>query len=371
MPTNSNRERCVVSILHGVSCKKPWWNDFPHRITQWLDARDVDHRVLYRTPRDNRKRESSDLTLSAEDLVNPRWVARHLLPLVNRYRHVIVHTHCWPAHTSLWVLKHFARPTCTWLMTDHLAFPATSANTQRWKRMIRRVLRRAGYFPDEFVAVSDYSRSRIERLFGSRGARTIYNGVSLPTISDVPTPGVVPTRALFAGRLIQEKGVRPLLQALKLARDQGLPLTLDVLGDGEEIRWANRFIREHTLQERVRLRGFVRDMVEWYMQSHLMLIPSLWDEPFGLVSVEAQSCYLPCIYSGGGGLVETHIEGVTGIQLRNPENPEEIVEAVRTLQADPVRYHEMRLAAHQNAQRFGIERMVEGYCALYEEVFGG
>lgn len=309
-----------------------------------------------------------EMRISVEDLTSPWWVWRNLRPLVNRYRQVIIHTHCWPAHTAVWVLKWFARARITWVMTDHFVFPAHAGNTQRWKGMIRRVLRRGGYYPDYFIAVSDFSRRELEKLFGSRRVTTIYNGIRLP---DCPVPVPLrrmPVRGVFVGRLIPEKGARVAVEAVRLAREQGVEWSLDVVGGGEELDFLTDYIKQHDLADRVWLRGATRTPDIYYQQADFAVIPSLCNESFGLVSVEAQAHYLPCIYSNRGGLPETQVDGKTGIMLESV-TAENVLAAVRRLQSDPAAFERMRLRARQNAERFSMEKMVREMLGLYEQLF--
>lgn len=178
----------------------------------------------------------------------------------------------------------------------------------------------------------------------------------------------MPVRGVFVGRLIPEKGARVAVEAVRLAREQGVEWSLDVVGGGEELDFLTDYIKQHDLADRVWLRGATRTPDIYYQQADFAVIPSLCNESFGLVSVEAQAHYLPCIYSNRGGLPETQVDGKTGIMLESV-TAENVLAAVRRLQSDPAAFERMRLRARQNAERFSMEKMVREMLGLYEQLF--
>jgi glycosyltransferase involved in cell wall biosynthesis len=177
---------------------------------------------------------------------------------------------------------------------------------------------------------------------------------------DIPA---IPRKALFVGRLIEEKGFWPLLRAFIILRQRNVDVSLTLVGPGplEEIQ---AFIDANQLTERVHLAGFQRDPGRFYAAADFVIVPSLWLEALGMVSVEARMYGLPVIYSRRGGLPRTQVDGLTGLSLAEV-TPEHIADRVVALVSDPQRYTEMCRRALDGLDEFSIERMVEAYVRDY------
>ena len=106
---------------------------------------------------------------------------------------------------------------------------------------------------------------------------------------------------LYVGQLIRGKGVQLLLQAMSRLKT---PRTLDIVGTGnmeEELRALSKSLG---LEERVRFRGFQPDSLEWMRRAACVVVPSFWQEPYGLVAAEAVALGRPVVAFAIGGLPE-------------------------------------------------------------------
>lgn len=97
----------------------------------------------------------------------------------------------------------------------------------------------------------------------------------------------------------------------------------------------------------VRFQTRVADMREIYRQTRLLLAPSLWEEGFGMVAIEAQSCRIPVIASARGGLVESVGDG--GLLIKDYRNVERWLEAIRRVLGDQTTYATLSEQAYQHA----------------------
>jgi len=111
---------------------------------------------------------------------------------------------------------------------------------------------------------------------------------------------------VFLGRLVSDKGASLLIDALHrlCAGTEGPRLTL--VGDGPELAALRAQVRRLGLQEQVRFAGRQdgEALVQLLNQHRLLAVPSLWQEPFGLVALEALACGCVPVVAHSGGLPE-------------------------------------------------------------------
>ncbi|MDW7992018.1 MAG: glycosyltransferase family 4 protein [Anaerolineae bacterium] len=203
--------------------------------------------------------------------------------------------------------------------------------------------------------VGSETAARVWRAKGYRGPLAIIPQFGVDPQLFVPSPRSHVREEFvvgFAGRLVQEKGVDLLLEALR-----GLPdARLEILGSGP-LRAA---LEEHAaamgLTGRVAFLGTLpsTQIVEFYHRLDVLVLPSRsrpnWTEQFGRVLVEAMACSVPVVGSTCGEI--PHVIGDAGLLF--PEGDAEALrEALRQLQADP--------ALRLELGRRGRERVLARY----------
>lgn len=120
-------------------------------------------------------------------------------------------------------------------------------------------------------------------------------------------PGVPRTKQLiFVGRLVSDKGADLLLEAMHLLKVGGHKPSLSVFGEGPERRSLEAQVRRLGIESQVTFGGVVRgeDLVRELNSHRVMIIPSRYNEPFGVVALEAIACGCVVVGSAGGGLPE-------------------------------------------------------------------
>ncbi|MFY1110078.1 MAG: glycosyltransferase family 4 protein [Methanosarcinaceae archaeon] len=108
------------------------------------------------------------------------------------------------------------------------------------------------------------------------------------------------------------------------------------------------------------------DPETFYSKTKILLVPSLWPEPFGRVCVEAAFCGIPSIASKIGGLPEAVGEG--GILIDNFKDPEQWVKAINLLENDEA-YREYSEKARIHSQRFTVENTLGQFKSLLRNTF--
>jgi glycosyltransferase involved in cell wall biosynthesis len=204
---------------------------------------------------------------------------------------------------------------CTW---GHLVDGCGSRRPHKIRQNLQRAhqeLETLKQLKIPVIANSDHVRGQlIKNGLSPEQAVTLRYGIPLPKTSADPLTQATHQnqRILFVGRIVPDKGLDWLLQALKLTDRQ---IHLDIAGEG----WART--RLENLAEKLG----VTDRITWhgwcdgekldalYQQSFALIFPSLWPEPAGIVTLEAYARYRPVIASAVGGIPEHVQDGETGI----------------------------------------------------------
>jgi glycosyltransferase involved in cell wall biosynthesis len=219
---------------------------------------------------------------------------------------------------------------------------------------------------DRIVANSRWTRRRLEDD-GVPVDEVVWNGV--PVVPPRAAPAGVPTLA-FAGRLAPEKGLDVLLDAFRRVREKLPEARLVIAGDGPERDAVARRVTALGLDGHVeRLGHRTRSELDARLGSAwVQVVPSLWEEPFGLVAAEAMMRGVAVVASDAGGLVEIVEDGRTGRLVRRGERGE-LAEALIGILSDRERAERMGRAGRERAlAHFSEARYVDRFVAIYEEL---
>jgi phosphatidyl-myo-inositol dimannoside synthase len=232
------------------------------------------------------------------------------------------------------------------------------------------------------VAISDFTAGQV-----ARWANPVPISV-VPCFVDeqvfVPATdrsGIRRSEVLICGRMSgteRYKGHETLFRSLRRAeRLCGRPLSITVIGDGDDRPRLERLAFDLGIAEAVRFRGRVplTDLVEAYQKCGVFAMPSYveeragarWSgEGFGIVYAEAAACGRPVIASAEGGARETISDGETGL-LVDPRSEESVAQAIAEILGDPERADAMGEAGRRLVEerfcrdrfRRDVDRLVE------------
>src|SRR3989338_587418 len=166
---------------------------------------------------------------------------------------------------------------------------------------------------------------------------------------------------LFSGKLTKYKGVKYLIQAAK-----NIDAVIGIAGDGPERKNLENLVEELRLPN-VRFFGFIDNhkLIKLYYRADICVVPSVWDEPLGLVVLEAMATKTPVVVTRKGGIPLAVRDGVNGLFIR-PRNPKEISEKVNLLLKD----EGLRIKIGQRARKTIIERFTwEKVAHRYERIY--
>ena len=121
------------------------------------------------------------------------------------------------------------------------------------------------------------------------------------------------------------------------------------------------------LDGRVEFRAGERDALHGaYAESDLVVFPVVWEEPWGLVPLEAMAVGRPVVATGKGGSGEYLADGENCLVFAPPEDPVALAASVSRLAADPALRARLRQGGMHTAGRHGLEAFCEGVAAEVE-----
>lgn len=168
------------------------------------------------------------------------------------------------------------------------------------------------------ITVSNYIKGRVETIGADIPIETVYNGIDLERFYQAPpidrkTLGFKEDDfiVVYSGRLIKEKGIEELIDAFIQLKDYPSIKLLILGGSFYGISQSNPFLENlkkkcATIKTQIVFTGFIpyEQLPNYLKVGDVAVVPSMWEEPFGLTCVEAMAAGLPLITTNTGGIPE-------------------------------------------------------------------
>jgi glycosyltransferase involved in cell wall biosynthesis len=246
---------------------------------------------------------------------------------------------------------------------DGPAEPAVKAYLLAKRRGNRAVLDHA----DAAVFIADHLRESVGASLSLPPLTpTIYNPVSVPLDGGAEPPDE-PT-LVTASSLTREKGVGTAVRAVGTLRETYPDLRLVVLGDGP-LEGELRGLADSVAPGAVEFRGRVAPeaVYEAMAGATATVVPSLWAEPFGRVTVESQLLGTPVVGSRVGGIAEVVEDGETGL-LYPAGDADALADRLEELLADPEAARRLGAAGRAAAAAFAPASVAERHVDFYRRL---
>ena len=233
------------------------------------------------------------------------------------------------------------------------------------------------------LTCSDYIKERVSTIQACNKIRTLYNAIDIKIF--LPPKSFHVSRKqlgfseddfviVYSGRINQDKGVSELIDAmLRIKETSNIKLMIiggSFFGNTNNEDFFIRSLKEKskTLEERIVFTGFIPyEDVPYYLHlADIAVLPSMWEEPFGLTIVEALAAGLPLITTRSGGIPEI-CEGVaTIVDKENVVN--NLASAILDLYQHPEKREQMAKASIERAQQFDKETYAKNFFAALENL---
>ena len=226
---------------------------------------------------------------------------------------------------------------------------------RRWRRVFRLI-----------VANSEWLGRRL-REDGIDVSEVILNGTPIraprPPLQDPPT-------VAYAGRLVPEKGVNVLLESMARVVKRIPASRLLIAGDGPQRREVESQISRLGLQHHVTRLGYLAPvpLEERLSVAWVQAVPSIYEDPFPNIAIEAMMRSVAVIAAASGGVTEIVRDGVTGY-LIPPGDPSALAEKLISLFENRAVAEQMGAAGRTVAlAEFTEDRMVNRFLELYRKL---
>jgi glycosyltransferase involved in cell wall biosynthesis len=221
---------------------------------------------------------------------------------------------------------------------------------------------------DRIITNSHWVRRRLEAE-DVRVDDAIWNGVPVRPARPALQSDSVPTVA-FAGRFTAKKGIDVLLRAFRAVVDAVPAARLLLAGDGEQRRLLEALIGELRLGEHVTCLGHLKreEMEQRFAGAWVQVVPSTWEEPFGIVAAEAMMRGTAVIATNSGGLAEQVVEGETGFTVAPGDDAAMAAAMMRILQDRDLAERLGRAGRERALASFTEERIVGRFESVYASV---
>jgi len=170
-------------------------------------------------------------------------------------------------------------------------------------------------YVDGVIGISSYILNKL-LSFGffpnSRTNKVIYNIRTVPQ-REINTTCTNELTFGFLGTITEAKGIELLINTFKEIKDKHIKL---LIGGKGQIEYMGKIQNMVVTDPRIQLLGFVNSQ-EFYAKIDILVIPSQWEEPLGMVAVEACANNVPIIASETGGLKEIVKNNINGYTFRN------------------------------------------------------
>ena len=241
----------------------------------------------------------------------------------------------------------------------------------RWKANVRDASVRAKYI----TANSNFTREWYMDMFGhdlSKKMKTVPAGVGYKTDFNRDLSWIdnklhfkYEKMVLFTGRLTEHKGVEYLIKAARQIKAE-----IVIAGDGPEKKYLESLIQKYKLTN-VHMVGYFSSRLDtindFYLRANVYVAPSVWNEPLGLVILEAMSHKTPVVVSRKGGVTTIVKDGVNGFLIR-PRSPVLIADKVNLLLNDDKLRLKMGEKAYKMVmEKFNWKKIAAKFYRLYEK----
>jgi 1,4-alpha-glucan branching enzyme len=291
----------------------------------------------------------------------------------------VFHAHDWLVANAGIGLKHvFRKPLLATMHSTEIG--RRNGIHFDYERMIHETEAWLTYEAWRVICCSDYMVSHVKWAFGLPADKLVMvpNGVDAEAYAKIGNDDLSRFRSkfalpeekivLFVGRLVHEKGVHVLVNAVSRVLEK-VNAKFIIVGNGYMKEQLSNIVKNMGFAHKVMFTGFVDDETLKKLQkcADVSVVPSLF-EPFGIVALEAMAAKSPVVVSDTGGLSEIVEHDVTGVKVY-ADNPESLAWGITKVLTDDSYANWLRNNAYKRIQeKYDWNKIAQQTKIIYNDV---
>lgn len=291
--------------------------------------------------------------------------------VVEEFKPNIIHVH--HAYPFSWAAR-FIKSTyqIPYIISIHGSELPTAQKDKRYLALTMDALRKAR----KIIPNSYWTKEWALKIFGEeyrKRVKVIPGGVDVQKFKKIKTDDFDKKYQLkgkkivvFSGKLTVYKGVKYLIKAAKKIKAEIL-----IAGHGPERKNLEEIVKNNKITNVKFLGHFsnnTNELIKLYSRADVFVAPSIWDEPLGLVILEAMACQTPVVVTRKGGIPLMVKNGKNGLFIR-PRNTTDIVEKINYLLSNEAIRKKMGQKAREIAEKkFSWQIIAEKFIDIYKKI---
>lgn len=305
--------------------------------------------------------------------INNNSIKKQIKEVIEDFKPDIIHTNnLFEISNIVWKIakKEYDIPIIHTLRDYWMLYPIVSKEKLS-KILFQPFMKERTKYVDIVTAPSKYTLNKFIQAgyFKSSVKECVYNAVDID-IEETKT--IIEKRKkidnekirfMYVGMLSENKGIRNLLEAFSRMEDDNI--SLHIYGQGE---LENLVINSEEQDIRIKYHGQLNteELKEEWKKNDVLIVPSIWEEPFGRVVIEANQYGLPVIGTNRAGILETINNINTGITYQY-DSIEELMKAIIYFEnrENIKKYYD---SIENNIEKYSIINQIKTFTQLYENM---
>jgi glycogen(starch) synthase len=224
-------------------------------------------------------------------------------------------------------------------------------------------------------------KARLKRVLLRYGTNAT---ISKPVACDLPVPSTIvgnpyankifkqrpeiprDRELVYLGRLVSDKGIDLLIESMAELRNRGLRPRLSIIGSGSQEMILRKLTRDRDLESQIEFLGSKKPAeIARLLNAHqILVVPSRWPEPFGIVALEAIACGCVVAASQAGGLPQA--VGPCGLTFTIADQ-DELTKTLQTLLSDAELRSQLILHAEKHLRQFEPSVVAGKYLDVFNQ----
>ncbi len=305
--------------------------------------------------------------------INNNLAQIQIREVIEDFRPNVIHTNnLYGISNIIWktVKKEYNIPIVHTLRDYWMLYPIVSKEKLS-KILFQPFMRKRTKYVDVVTAPSKYTLNKFIEAgyFSESKKQCIYNAINIniketkEIIQKRNMNSKEEIRFMYVGMLIENKGIRNLLDAF--SRIENGNVSLHIYGKGELENIVKQKVKEN---DKIKYYGQlpIDKLKNEWLKNDVLIVPSIWEEPFGRVVIEANQYGLPVIGANRAGILETITNIQTGI-LYQYDNIEELVKTIQYFEnrENIKKYYK---PIEENIEKYSIENQIKEFMELYRSM---